>query len=58
MEASAMYRYERALAEEHMSDMRTAAERRRLAVLARCCSGVAHALSSAWCRLRGERRTA
>lgn len=53
-----MYRYERALAEEHMSDMRTAAERRRLALLARCCSGVAHALSSAWCRLRGERRTA
>ena len=49
-----MYRYERALADEHIADMKRAADRFRLGKLAQCCTAVVKWLDSIRCRIRGS----
>ncbi|HET7356139.1 MAG TPA: hypothetical protein VFJ09_05630 [Nocardioidaceae bacterium] len=50
-----MYRYERALADEHVADMRRTADRFRLAKLAQCCTAVVKWFDSIRCRIRRRR---
>jgi hypothetical protein len=50
-----MYHYDRALADEHIADMKRTADRFRLAKLAQCCTAVVRWFDSVRCRLRGSR---
>jgi len=50
-----MYQYERALADEHIADMKRTADRFRLAKLAQCCTAAVRWLDSMRCRLHGGR---